>query len=116
MPPIPKPNGLYLQLPPHHRSPITNNDSPLAGLPYTTIAAYNKSISIWKLIQGLEISVQLYCHDCAAVDDVAAGMVEMDDGDDVVVVEEEANDEEEDTPSDAILSCKYLSKSSKKDR
>lgn len=88
MPPIPKPNGLYLQLPPHHRAP-KNESSPLSGLPYATIAAYNKSISVWKLIHGLEISVGLYCQDDDAVEAKATG------GTGTAADDEESNDEEE---------------------
>ena len=104
MPPIPKPNGLYLQLPPHHRAP-KNESSPLSGLPYATIAAYNKSISVWKLIHGLEISVGLYCQDAAAaaVEAKATGVTGT------AADDEEANDEEEEEVEPKTMVRSHLS-------
>lgn len=96
MPPIPKPHGLYLQLPSHHRAPIyTDNDinsSNLAGLPYATIAAYNKSISVWKLIHSLEITTGLYCEEMD---------VDEEGGDD-------SDDEEEDREPKTMVCCLLL--------
>eukprot|EP00956_Cyclotella_meneghiniana_P014546 scaffold21821_cov57-Cyclotella_meneghiniana.AAC.2 len=86
MPAPPHPHAFYLQLPPHHRAPLNNDDSSsLAGLPYATIAAHHKCLSVWRLVESLEIHAGLFCE---VADDVRTG----DDGQD------EDDDEEEEEP------------------
>eukprot|EP00956_Cyclotella_meneghiniana_P027005 scaffold59694_cov33-Cyclotella_meneghiniana.AAC.1 len=86
MPAPPRSHAFYLQLPPHHRAPLNNDDSSsLAGLPYATIAAHHKCLSVWRLVESLEIHAGLFCE---AVDEVR-------DGDDD---EEEDDDDEEEEP------------------
>ena len=87
MPAPPRSHAFYLQLPAHHRAPpVNNNDddssSSLAGLPYATIAAHHKCLSVWRLVESLEIHAGLFCEAEAAVRDGDDGQDEEDEEED----------------------------------